>query len=73
MRGQLRDQGDEVGEHNEVTPHLARSARHPLPEGEGCISDSGCPHYGIALLRISRNMPGISKTARLFIAAALLR
>ena len=29
--------------------------------------------YRAALLRISRNMPGISKTARLFMAAALLR
>ena len=33
VRGQLRDHGDEVGQHNEVTPHLARSARHPLPKG----------------------------------------
>ena len=26
---------------DEVTPHLARSARHPLPKGEGYISDFG--------------------------------
>ena len=24
---------------HEVTPHLARYARHPLPTGEGCIID----------------------------------
>jgi hypothetical protein len=34
-----------MGEHDQVTPHLARSARHPLPKGEGCASDFGslCP------------------------------
>ena len=32
-----------MGEHDEATPHLARSARHPLPKGEGCISDFGPP------------------------------
>ena len=32
-----------MGEHDEATPHLARSARHPLPKGEGCISDFGAP------------------------------
>ena len=26
-----REQGNEVGKHDEATPHLARSARHPLP------------------------------------------
>jgi hypothetical protein len=31
-----------MGEHDEVTPHLARSARHPLLKGEGCISYIGC-------------------------------
>ena len=31
-----------MGEHDEVTPHLARSTRHPLPKGEGCISCIGC-------------------------------
>jgi len=31
-----------MGQHNQVTPHLARSARHPLPKGEGCVSDF-CP------------------------------
>jgi|GEM_PF-1494159 hypothetical protein len=30
-----------MGEDDEVTPHPARSARHPLPKGEGCISDFG--------------------------------
>ena len=30
-----------MSEHDEVTPHLDRSARHPLPKGEGCISDFG--------------------------------
>jgi hypothetical protein len=32
-----------MGEHDEVTPHLARSARHPLPKREGSISDFGSP------------------------------
>ena len=32
-----------MGEHDEATPHLARSARHRLPKGEGCISDFGPP------------------------------
>jgi len=32
---------DQMGEDDEVTPHPARSARHPLPKGEGCISDFG--------------------------------
>ena len=27
-----------MGRHNQVTPHLARYARHPLPKGEGCVS-----------------------------------
>jgi hypothetical protein len=31
-----------MGEDDEVTPHLARSTRHPLPKGEGCTSDL-CP------------------------------
>ena len=35
-----------MGEHKEVTPHLARSARHPLPRGEGCTSDFGSPRLG---------------------------
>ena len=26
-----------MGEHGVVTPHPARSARHPLPKGEGCF------------------------------------
>jgi hypothetical protein len=26
-----------MGKHNQVTPHLARYARHPLPKGEGCF------------------------------------
>ena len=30
-----------MGEDDEVTPHPARYARHPLPKGEGCISDFG--------------------------------
>ena len=25
----------QMGQRNEVTPHLARYARHPLPKGEG--------------------------------------
>jgi len=32
-----------MGEHNEVTPHLARYARHPLPRGEGRTSEFGPP------------------------------
>ena len=28
-----------MSEGDEVTPHLSRSARHPLPKGEGCISN----------------------------------
>jgi hypothetical protein len=32
-----------MGRHNQVTPHLARYARHPLPKGEGQVSDF-CPH-----------------------------
>jgi len=32
-----------MGGHDEVTPHLARSARHPLPKGEACTSDLGPP------------------------------
>ena len=34
-----------MGEHDEVTPHLALPRlrdRHPLPKGEGCISYIGC-------------------------------
>jgi len=26
----------------QVTPHLARYARHPLPKGEGCSFGSNC-------------------------------
>ena len=65
-----REQGNEVGKHDESTPHLARSARHPPPLGEGYVFGWGCPHYGAAFFSISCNMPGISKTARLFKAAA---
>jgi hypothetical protein len=35
-----------MGEHDEVTPHLARSARHPLPKGEGRISYLDTPFKG---------------------------
>jgi|GEM_PF-1079636 hypothetical protein len=28
-----------MDQYKEVTPHLARYARHPLPEGEGCVSN----------------------------------
>jgi hypothetical protein len=31
-----------MGRHSHVTPHLARYARHPLPTGEGYVSDF-CP------------------------------
>ena len=30
-----------MGRHNQVTPHPARSVRHPLPKGEGFVSDFG--------------------------------
>jgi hypothetical protein len=32
-----------VGQHDQVTPHPARYARHPLPEGEGCFATSPSP------------------------------
>jgi len=32
-----------MGEHDEVTPHPARYARHPLPKGEGCFLTSAAP------------------------------
>jgi len=35
-----------MGEHEEVTAHLARYARHPFRSGEGCTSDFGPPHLG---------------------------
>ena len=31
-----------MGQHNQVTPHLARYARHPLPKGEGRYSMCSC-------------------------------
>jgi hypothetical protein len=41
VRGQLHGEVGQVGQHNQVTPHLAPSARHPLPKGEGCVSGFG--------------------------------
>jgi hypothetical protein len=40
--------------HKEETPHLARYSRHPLPKGEGCVSDrvQGALECG-SLLRFS--------------------
>ena len=35
VRGQSHGEDGSDGQHNQVTPHLARSARHPLPKGEG--------------------------------------
>jgi hypothetical protein len=34
---------DQMNEYEEVTPHPARYACHPLPKGEGYISDLGRP------------------------------
>jgi len=68
-----REQGNEVGKHDEAIPHLARSAPHPLPLVARYVFGWGCLHYGAAFFSISCNMPGISKTARLFTAAAFLR
>ena len=30
-----------MSQHKQVTPHLARYARHPLPKGEGWVPDFG--------------------------------
>ena len=35
VRGQAHGEDGSDGQHNQVTPHLARYARHPLPKGEG--------------------------------------
>jgi hypothetical protein len=55
-----------MGEHDEVTPHLARSARHPLPKGEGCISDFATSYQLSAVSNQGEHGNMASKGWRLF-------